>query len=268
MSCPPRVSRWRYNFILVGSSPRRCRAMIRELNLPLSLSSGRSFRASCCKSATSAHGVMRGRYDMNPSRELVPFSVTDISTFSKLLREQLARAEVAPLPSHLALLNMLARSAGYRNFQTLRAAPVSPPIAAPIQSDTSVTVTFRAIAMPRDQTLSRHVKRAITHFDTAGRLTRWPTQFAVQQQALWALWVRLPAKRALSEADVNRYLARYNAFGDFATLRRELVNAKLLWRTKDGRCYRKETAQPNEDTIAFLKTLLAAAVDVAPANSL
>jgi hypothetical protein len=201
---------------------------------------------------------------MNPSRELVPLVAADISSFCKTLRQQLAEADVAPVPSHLALLNMLARSAGYRNYQALRAAPLTAPVASTAEGTVQKAIAFAVIAMPRDESLSRTAKRAVTHFDTAGRLMRWPTQFSVQQQALWALWVRLPAKRDMSEADVNRYLTRYNTFGDFATLRRELVNAKFLWRTIDGRTYRKEARQPNTESAAFLKTLLTAATESAP----
>lgn len=196
---------------------------------------------------------------MNPNRELVPFSTADMSAFCKSLRMQLAEAEVSPLPSHVALLNMLARSAGHRNYQALRAAP------APAAPPTVAAIT--PLEMPRDPALSRIAARAITHFDSAGRLTRWPTQYAVQQQALWALWVRLPAKRDLNEATVNEYLARYNTLGDFATLRRELVNAKFLWRTTDGRTYRKEMRQPDMDSAAFLKVFHAAVIHPAPAGS-
>jgi hypothetical protein len=198
---------------------------------------------------------------MNPSRKLVPLNAADVSSFCKLLREQLTLAEVTPLPTHLALLNMLARSAGQRNYQAMRAAAVSLPVAPPLR-----VAEPQPIALPRDDTLSKTVKRAITHFDTAGRLMRFPTQFAVRQHALWAMWVRLPAKRDMTEADVNGYIARYHTFDDNATLRRELVNAKMLWRTRDGRIYRKEPVQPDADAAAFLKAVLAASTTV-PANA-
>jgi hypothetical protein len=77
----------------------------------------------------------------------------------------------------------------------------------------------------------------------------------VQQRAIWALWVRLPAKRDLTETEVNRYLLAYHAFGDPATLRRELVNARLLWRTPDCRTYRKELRRPDAKVREFLETL-------------
>jgi hypothetical protein len=80
----------------------------------------------------------------------------------------------------------------------------------------------------------------------------------VQRLAIWAIWSRLPGKRELNERAVNEYLARFNAFNDPVTLRRELVNMKLLWRTKDGSVYRKLAAVPPDEVSAFLKMLFAA----------
>jgi len=189
---------------------------------------------------------------MNPSRELVPLSIADLSLFSKNLRRLLAESGADALPGHVVLLNLLAKSAGHRNYQTLRAAPRPEIHAEP------PTVPSEPIVLPRGANVPRETRRALGHFDTAGRLLRWPTQFAVQQRALWALWVRLPARRDLTEADVNRYLGAYHAFGDPATLRRELVNARLLWRTPDCRTYRKEMRRPASEEREFLALLLAA----------
>ncbi len=191
---------------------------------------------------------------MNATREIVPLHAADISAFCKNLRQQLAVAEVANPPSHLRLLNMLAKSAGYRNFQELRATPP--------QAAVEPVVVVRAIVAPRGGELSRTVKRTLSNFDTAGRLMRWPTQFAVQQLAIWGLWLRLPGKRDLSEADVNRYLSEYHTFGDAATLRRELVNAKMLWRTTDCSVYRKLMHRPEGDAQDFVRELLMAAPKV------
>ncbi|MBI3716915.1 MAG: DUF2087 domain-containing protein [Betaproteobacteria bacterium] len=188
---------------------------------------------------------------MNSSREIVPLQAADISSFCKNLRQQLADAGVSPVPGHLAFLNLLAKSAGHRNYQALR-------VSAPAPSAVSAAREPMAIASPRGSTLPRAALRALTHFDTAGRLRRWPTQFAVQQYALWGLWIRLPLKRDMSEADVNRHLDAYHCFGDAATLRRELVNAKLLWRTIDCRLYRKEPRRRSDEANDFLEALVAA----------
>ena len=186
---------------------------------------------------------------MNPSREIVPLQVADISIFCKSLRQQLVDSTQLA-PSHLTLLNMLARSAGHRNFQALKATP-APAVIVPRTQLTSPI----AITLPRGSTVPPPLRRLLACFDTEGRLMRWPKKFAVQQIALWALWSRLPAQRDLTEKEVNRTIEKYHTYGDFATLRRELVNAKLLWRTTDCRTYRKEARRPNEEVRQFLQLL-------------
>ena len=200
---------------------------------------------------------------MNNSRETVPLVAADISTFCKNLRQQLATAG-HEAPGHLAFLNMLAKSAGYRNYQTLKAQPLSAassaPSAAPVTPAAPIAAPAAApaappITLPRGSTVPLPLRRLLTCFDTQGRLTRWPNKFAAQQTAIWALWSRLPAQRELTEKQVNAYLSASHTYGDPATLRRELVNAKLLWRTVDCRVYRKEQRRPSEDTRAFLDLL-------------
>lgn len=181
---------------------------------------------------------------MTSATTTVPLHAADISAFCKALRQQLIEKGVTNPPSHVMLLNSIAKSAGHRNYQALRASsdhqtPLPQPLAA-------------------RSGLSRAVAKAIGHFDSAGRLMRWPTQFAVQRIALWGLWCRLPAKRDLSEREVNEYLSQFHTFADNATLRRELVNMKMLWRTKDGSVYRKEHPLQSEEAVAFLKELFVA----------
>ena len=186
---------------------------------------------------------------MNTSRETVPFIAADISTFCKNLRLQLSTAGHTA-PSHVALLNMLARSAGYRNYQTLKArgpekasAPSAPP---PVP-----------ISLPPGTEASKPMHRLLACFDTDGKLIRMPHKYAAQQMAIWALWSRFPAQRELNEKEVNDYLNAWHIFGDPATLRRELVNAKLLWRTVDCRVYRREMLRADDETRTFLNLLFA-----------
>ena len=194
---------------------------------------------------------------MRPSPTPVPLRVADVSQFCKLLRQQLADKNSAELPSHLAMLNLIAKSAGYRNFQSLRA-----DAAAAIPHQTPQPVT-----LPRGTDLPKPVLRALSHFDTHGRLTRFPLQRSVRDIALLALWSRLPAKRDLREAEVNEYIARFHTFADNATLRRELVNTKLLWRTKDGRVYRKLAADTTPEGQLFIKQLMALTRAMPPVSS-
>ena len=182
-------------------------------------------------------------------RELIACPVQDLSTFAKSLRKQLADAqpEQSP-PSHLSLMNMLARAAGHRNLQALKAAravmpaALAPPPAAPARG-------------PRHPELSETADRALRQYDEQGRLMRWPTKYSVQRLALWGLWLHFDAKRPYSEPEVNTVLKAWHSFGDHCTLRRELVNMKLLVRTPDGAVYRKLPARPDEETAALLKAL-------------
>jgi hypothetical protein len=185
------------------------------------------------------------------SAQTISFHVSDASQFAKQLRAWL---EAQPkLPSHLALLNGIARSVGYRNYQSLRAAHVAAQEAA---AKTGATVDAApAIDGFQYPTLPKSVQRALNHFDVKGRMLRFPTQLGIRQLALWGLWCRLPASRSLTERDVNEYVRQFHAFEDIATLRRELVNAKLLWRTRDGSEYRKQAVTPTDDAAQFLDAL-------------
>jgi pyrroloquinoline quinone (PQQ) biosynthesis protein C len=57
------------------------------------------------------------------TRQLVPFSTPDVSAFTKTLKNFLDERHVAGKlpPSHVELLNLLARAAGMRNFAALKA---------------------------------------------------------------------------------------------------------------------------------------------------
>lgn len=187
---------------------------------------------------------------MNPSRELVPLHAADISTFCKNLRRHLVDAGHGA-PGHLALLNMLAKSAGHRNFQVLKALPAA---LASAHHD-APHVESPPLAVPRDLPCTPAMRKLLACFDAEGRLARFPHKYAAQQVAIWAVWSRLPLRRDLTEAEVNRYIDLAHTYGDPVTLRRELVNAKLLWRTVDGRVYRKLAAKPEAETRAFLELL-------------
>lgn len=189
-------------------------------------------------------------------RELIACTVPDLSAFAKLLRKQLAEATPAEhLPSHLSLLNMLARAAGHRNLQALKAlAPPTP--AAPANPGRLPERLRQAPARgPRHPALSETADRALRQFDAQGRLMRWPTKFSVQRQALWGLWLHFDAKRPYTEREVNQILQARHCFGDHCTLRRELVTMKLLTRTPDGAVYRKCPARPDAEVAALLRAL-------------
>jgi hypothetical protein len=176
----------------------------------------------------------RGAVEM--AREATPLVVPDLSTFARSLGRALNTRHAAsnePL-GHLHLQNLIARAAGYRNLQALKAAAARMP------------------APGANARLSNSARRTLMQFDRDGRLLRWPTKFSVQRLAMWLLWTRFEGRRVYTEREVNEILKAANAFGDHVTLRRELVNHHLLTRKSDCSEYRKVSARPDEEVRALL----------------
>jgi hypothetical protein len=174
------------------------------------------------------------------SREAIPLVVPDLSAFARSLGRALAeRSETTP-PGHVELLNLIARSAGHRNLQALRAALAAPP--APLAAED------RSPPLP----LTANARKALRQFDTRDRLVRWPSKYSIQRLALWVLWTRFDSDRVYSEKEVNVVLKAANGFDDHVTLRRELVDHHLLARKSDCSEYRKLKARPDEETRALL----------------
>jgi len=222
------------------------------------------------------------------SRPLRPFSAPDLSALAKALGKALQahQAEHGEPPGHQALMNMLVRATGARNLQAwLASAPNAEPGSGP---DTDTGIRIEALdAPPKDAItvaasddpwhdatdadalppppeapppapLSEHARRALMQFDAEGRLIRWPQKLSVQRLALWALWVHFDARRVYTEAEVNQVLKAWHHFSDHATLRRELVNLRLLTRTPDCREYRKQLPRPDDEAQALLQAMRAA----------
>lgn len=194
------------------------------------------------------------------TRDLIACELQDLSTFAKGLRRQLLDAWPEGPPSHLALMNMLARAAGHRNVQALKAHAETAARAAAAPPNPARLPERQRLAPargPRHPELVETADRALRQFDDAGRLMRWPTKFAVQRYAIWALWMHFDMKRPYTEREVNAILQRQHLFGDHCTLRRELVTMKLLERTPDGAVYRKMAARPEPAVAALLSALRA-----------
>ncbi|MGO4705388.1 DUF2087 domain-containing protein [Microvirga sp. 2MCAF38] len=174
------------------------------------------------------------------SRTALPFHANDISAVARSLRSQLAERDVAP--GHVELLNMLARSIGHGNFQQLR---------------TQMAASERLSHSPVDAEPVdfRKLERLARCYDAQGRLVRWPAKHSERLIALWVLWAQLPAKDALSEAQVNERLQAMHGFGDHALLRRELCDLGLVERTRDGRIYRRVEQPMPADAVAMLRHL-------------
>ena len=181
-------------------------------------------------------------------RERTPLVAADLSAFAKALRTQLAERidSGAGLPGHVEMLNLLARAAGHRNVQALKAAAKSSASAAPLP---------HRWHGPKHPSLSAAADRTLRVFDAQGRLLRWPSKRTEQVLALWCLWMAFDGKRRYSERDVNEVLNAHHSFGDHCLLRRELVEMKLLERTPGGEQYRKLAARPDEETAALLRAV-------------
>ena len=173
------------------------------------------------------------------TRSVIPVTVPDLSGFARALRRSLAEhlAEHAALPTHQALLNHIARAMGHRNLQAL-------------QAQAPRAVRARAAAGPA--ALSAAALKALGSFDELGRMSRWPVKYSVQRLAMWVLWMQFERGRVYSEREVNALLKAWHTWGDHVTLRRELINDRLLTRKSDGSQYRKLPARPNDEARALM----------------
>ena len=178
-------------------------------------------------------------------RQPLPLVAEDISAFARSLAGQIAAHE--GVPSHLALLNMLARSSGYRNFQHLRAQREALARLAAPQANIA--------AAPPASIDAGRLRRLVRLFDAEGRLVRWPSKRGQEASCLWVVWTRVPARRVMSEPELNVELERAHTFGDAALLRRGLCDMGLMTRTPDGREYRRVEAKPGPEALLLLSTL-------------
>ncbi|WP_119677488.1 DUF2087 domain-containing protein [Indioceanicola profundi] len=172
------------------------------------------------------------------SKEFLPFQAADISALAKSLRTQLAGHDGQP--GHVEMLNMLARSAGYRNFQHFRA---------------QLEARQRLEAAPEPPPAVDFVKLAklARFFAADGRMIRWPSKFSHQEPCLWVLWSRLPPRRTFTEPEMNVLLAEQHMFGDHVLLRREMVNYRMIGRTTDGRSYWRIEREPPAEAVALIR---------------
>jgi hypothetical protein len=160
-------------------------------------------------------------------REPISITINDLSGFTKSLRGALLQKDT--LPSHATMLSMVAKAAGYDNYQHLKARK-------PVVAGTPG---------------SKMRDKALRAFKD-GIMIRWPKQTQVQGLCLWAFWATLPARSDMSEAQVNAILKEGHSFGDHALLRRSLIDHRLVERTTDGKIYRRIEQPPPPDAIALI----------------
>ena len=177
------------------------------------------------------------------TREAIPLVVPDVGAFARALGRSLAERpsdQPAP-PGHVELLNLLARAAGHRSYQGLRALTRLPGAAVALD------------AAPPAQVLTPAARKALTQFDALGRMVRWPRKYSVQRLALWVLWTQFDGKRVYTEREVNAVIKRWHTWGDHVTLRRELIDHRLLTRKSDCSEYRKLPARPDDEARWMLR---------------
>jgi len=73
--------------------------------------------------------------------------------------------------------------------------------------------------------------------DDAGRIRQWPVKRGKQLALLGWLATTFERDRRYTEKEVNAHLNAYHTFGDWALLRRELCDLRLLAREADGSAY-------------------------------
>ncbi|HCL66225.1 MAG TPA: hypothetical protein DIC56_15580 [Rhizobium sp.] len=172
------------------------------------------------------------------SRTMHPYQAPDMSALARMLKRELDGRE--DKPGHVELLNILAKAAGYRNYQHMKASDAARERMADTQPQPEI-VDYR------------RVEAAMRCFDAEGVLLRWPARTSQQQLCLWKLWSLFPSDCDLSEPQVNDLLKRYHRFGDHVLLRRELFNQGLLFRTPDCRLYRRIERRPPPDALALIR---------------
>ena len=186
------------------------------------------------------------------SREIIPFHADDVSALARALKRELSRhdEETNPAgrkaPGHVELLNMLARATGFRNFQHMRA-----------QADARDRLDHPAPPPVEPVVDYVRIERLARYFDVGGRLTRWPGKHSDRLPCLWVLWSRLEPRRVASEAEINAALNAEHLFGDYALLRRDLVDLGMMVRTADGREYRRVEKAPPAEAVALIRHLSA-----------
>ncbi len=163
------------------------------------------------------------------SREAIPLSAPDISKFARAMARQLGEAEEKP--THLSLMNMLARSAGFRNYQHLKASHAA----------RERLADGPPVAENADYGL---IERVLKQFDSEGQLTRWPAKWPVRKLCLWVMWSNLPAGKVLTEKQVNALLNEAHLFNDPALLRRYLFDYDMVERNRDGTDYKRIEMRP------------------------
>ncbi|WP_298848692.1 DUF2087 domain-containing protein [uncultured Ruegeria sp.] len=169
------------------------------------------------------------------SKTPVPLHADDLTGFVRTLSQQLGDTS----PSHLTLMNMVARAAGFQNVQHMRNA--------------GAAVRRMEARSKQPAADMRVVERTLLMFDVQGRFRQWPSKRLVQTLSLWVLWSAVPAGAVLQESEINTYLNAEHCFDDPATLRRTMISCGLLTRNRDGSDYRRVEQSPSAEAKVVIR---------------
>ncbi len=164
------------------------------------------------------------------SRDPIALVIPDLSAFAKSLR-----SELRDPPSHSEMLGLIARAAGYRNYQHLKA---------------------RLEETPQEAPDDRAVTRAARYFDDMGRFAEWPAKTSVQALCLWVIWAQMPAGSEMTEREVSALIHGLCSFRDAAQIRRAMIEHRMLTRTTDGRVYQRIEQRPPSEARALITRIL------------
>ena len=181
------------------------------------------------------------------ARTILPMDVADLSAFAKTLRNEISRLDHKP--SHVEMLNLLCRAAGFRNYQHFRVQGHGQRRAAPIAPPNTPTPEQERVA---DEV---RVMRTLRVFDSDGRIIRWPTKRSQQEICLWFLWSKIPPQRVFNEREISAFLDALHLFADAALLRRDLFDLGLVTRKRDGSDYRLIERKPPPELRLLLSRL-------------
>ena len=173
------------------------------------------------------------------SRAIFPYSARDISGLARALRTAI-EAKGQSL-GHVQILNILAKAAGFKNYQHFRS-HTQP--ATPVETRQATAAVEHAV-----------VERVLRLFTAEGCLIRWPSKAKQRRLCLWVLWSRLAPGTSYTERQIGVHLKSLHLFNDHALLRRELCDQGLVFRTKNGSEYRRIEQRPPAEFLALSKRL-------------
>lgn len=123
-----------------------------------------------------------------------------------------------------------------------------------IVKEKAVTKGGRVMQHIDENAMNTKLRELKPFINEEGQLTSYPAKYKKKLMALWYLADKIDMDREYSEPEINSLINSLHTFGDQATLRRELINKRLLFRSTDCSRY---WAEENDDTFeAFMQRFI------------